>query len=90
MPEKFHIEFSRKAQKNFKKLDKPIQDQILLWLNKNVEGTRNPRQHGKGLTANKTGLWRYRIGKYRVICEIQDDKLLVLVINAGKREMIYD
>jgi addiction module toxin, RelE/StbE family len=86
----FHVEFDKNALKEFKKLDKPIRSQILLWLNKNIEGCENPRWTGKGLTSNKSGLWRYRIGKYRVICDIHDNSALVLVIRSGKRETIYD
>ncbi|WP_429974979.1 type II toxin-antitoxin system RelE family toxin [Enterococcus sp. DIV0840c] len=87
---KYHVEFDKRAQKEFLKLDKPIRKQILLWLNKNIDGCENPRWIGKGLTADKSGLWRYRIGKYRLICDIRDEYVLVLVIKAGKRETIYD
>ena len=87
---KYHVEFDKRAQKEFLKLDKPIRKQILLWLNKNIEGCENPRRTGKGLTADKSGLWRYRIGKNRLICDIRDEYALVLVIKAGKRETIYD
>lgn len=86
----YHVEFDDNAKKKFKKLDKSIQRQILAWLMKNIDGTENPRFHGKGLTADKTGLWRYRVGKYRIICEIQDELLLVLVVNSGKGETIYE
>ena len=46
--------------------------------------------HGKGLVENKSGLWRYRIGDYRVICEIQDKEVVVLVLEVGHRKEIYD
>lgn len=87
---KYHVEFDKRAQKEFLKLDKPIRKQILLWLNKNIDGCENPRWTGKGLTADKSSLWRYRIGKYRLICDIRDEYALVLVIKAGKRETIYE
>lgn len=85
----YHVEFDKRAQKEFMKLDKPVRQQILLWLNKNIEGCDNPRWTGKGLTADKSGLWRYRIGKYRLICIIHGDHALVLVIKSGKHEAIY-
>ncbi|PQC28359.1 type II toxin-antitoxin system RelE family toxin [Enterococcus mundtii] len=85
----YHVAFDKRTQKEFMKLDKPIRQQILLWLNKNIEGCDNPRWTGKGLTADKSGLWRYRIGKYRLICIIHDDHALVLVIKSGKHETIY-
>ena len=62
---------------------------ILGWIRKNLEGCKNPRQHGKGLTANKTGEWRYRIGDYRVLAEINDGKIIILVLNIGHRRDIY-
>ena len=80
MNKTYTVEFDNNAKKEFRKLDKPIQKQILLWLHKNVQGTENPRWTGKALTADKQGLWRYRIGKYRVICHIKDDIALVLVV----------
>ena len=87
---KYRVEFDKRAQKEFLKLDKPIRRQVLLWLNKNIDGCENPRWTGKGLAADKSGLWRYRIGKYRLICDIRDEYALVLVIKAGKRETIYE
>ena len=87
---KYKIVFSEKALKQLKKLDKYISALILGWLEKNVEGTENPRVHGKGLVENKSGQWRYRIGDYRVICEIQDKEVIVLVLEIGHRREIYD
>ncbi len=85
----FHVVFTESAKKDLKKLDIYTQKIILLWLNKNIEGTTNPRVHGKALTANRVGQWRYRIGDYRVIVKIEDDKLIVLVISIGHRKEIY-
>ena len=73
-----------------KKIDKYTAALIIGWLEKNIEGCENPRIHGKGLTENKSGQWRYRIGNYRVICEIQDEKILVLVLEIGHRREIYN
>ena len=86
----YHVLFDNNTKKEFRKLDKAIRRQILLWLNKNIEGSANPRWTGKGLTADKSGLWRYRVGKYRLICEIKDDVALVLIIKADKREIVYN
>lgn len=87
---KYKIVFSEKALKQLKKLDKHITALIIGWLEKNVDGSENPRVHGKGLVENKSGLWRYRIGDYRVICEIQDKEVVVLVLEVGHRKEIYD
>ena len=86
----YHVEFSESARKDLKKLDKYTQKIILIWLNKNLEGCDNPRVHGKPLTANRIGEWRYRVGDYRIITKIEDNKLIVLVIAIGHRREIYD
>ena len=86
----YHVELTKRAIKDLKKLDKHTASLITGWLRKNLEGCENPRQHGKGLTANRSGQWRYRIGDYRIIADIQDDKVLILVLNIGHRREIYD
>ena len=86
---RFKIVFSEKALKELKKLDKHTALFITGWLRKNIEGCSDPRQHGKGLTANRSGQWRYRVGDYRIITEIQDDKVIVLVLAVGHRKNIY-
>ena len=60
------------------------------WIEKNLVGCENPRIHGKGLTANRSGQWRYRIGDYRLICQIQDERLVILALTIGHRREIYD
>ena len=87
---KYHVEFTESAKKELKKLDIFTQKIILIWLNKNLEGTDNPRIHGKPLTANRTGQWRYRIGDYRIIAKIEDDRLIILVITIGHRREVHD
>ncbi|WP_050542483.1 type II toxin-antitoxin system RelE family toxin [Streptococcus sobrinus] len=62
---------------------------ILDWLDENIAGTNNPRQHGKGLIGDLKGFWRYRIGNYRVICQIKDDQLVVVAVSGGHRKEIY-
>lgn len=86
---KYHIVFSHRALKQLKKLNKYTASLITGWLRKNIEGCSDPRQHGKRLTANRSGQWRYRIGDYRIIAEIQDDKVIVLVLAIGHRSDIY-
>ncbi len=86
---KFKIVFSDKALKQIKKIDKHTASLIIGWLRKNLEGCSDPRQHGKGLTANRRGQWRYRVGDYRIITEIQDDKIIILVLEIGHRKNIY-
>lgn len=86
----YHLEIAKDAKKQLKKMDKYQSRLILQWIYTNVDGLEDPRIHGKGLTSNSSGLWRYRIGNYRIICEIEDDKLIVTAINIGHRNSIYD
>ena len=87
---KYKVILSEKARKALKKLDKQTSSLIIGWIEKNLEGCENPRIHGKGLTSNKSGQWRYRIGDYRLICEIQDKKIIIYVLEVGHRKRIYD
>ena len=73
-----HVETTPRFDKEFKKLDKYTQQMIKSWIGKNLQNCENPRAHGKGLTANKSGQWRYRIGDYRLLCLIQDQELIIL------------
>lgn len=86
---KYKVEFTKQALKELKKLDKHTALFITAWIRKNLEGCSNPRQHGKGLTANRSGQWRYRVGDYRLIAEIQDDKIIILIVQIGHRREIY-
>lgn len=86
---KYKVLFTTKSKKQLKKLDKYTQSLIIGWIEKNLEGCENPRVHGKGLTANRTGQWRYRIGDYRLICEINDNEVVILVLEIGHRREIY-
>lgn len=82
--------FSKRADKQLSKIDPGVRRVIIAWLLKNIDGCIDPRAHGKGLTANRSGKWRYRVGDYRVLCEIRDDELIVLAIEIGHRRDIYD
>lgn len=86
---KYKIETTPKFDKEFKKLDNYTKRMIKAWIDKNLVNCDNPRQHGKGLTANRSGQWRYRIGDYRLICIIEDDKLIITALNIGHRRDIY-
>ena len=82
---KYEVELSERFKKEFRKFDKYTQNMIRAWINKNLVGIENPRLHGKGLTANRSGQWRYRIGDYRLICNINDNKLIILALSVGHR-----
>lgn len=85
----YTVIFADKAQKQLEKLDKSIAALIIGWVEKNLQNCENPRLHGKGLIANRSGQWRYRIGDYRLICEIQENEITILVLEVGHRRNIY-
>ena len=85
----YQIMTTDKFDKSFRKLDRHTQRIIKTWIEKNLVGCKDPRIHGKGLTANKSGQWRYRVGDYRILADIQDDKLILLFVDVGHRRMIY-
>lgn len=87
---KYKVLFTEKARKQLKKLDKSVAALIVGWIDKNIEGCQNPRIHGKNLIADRVGQWRYRIGDYRLICEIKDDEIIVLVLEVGHRRYVYE
>jgi len=87
---KYKLRFTKIALKQFNALDKYVQGKIANYLNQYVHNSPNPRIVGKPLTENLDGYWRYRIGDYRVICEIHDDIFEVIAIKIGHRSKIYN
>ena len=85
----WNLEFTDKADKQLSKMDSNVRRIIISWLLKNIDGCDNPRAFGKGLTADHSREWRYRIGDYRVLCDIQAAKLVVLAFNIEHRSKIY-
>ena len=85
----YTIRTTLRFDKSFKKLDRYTQRIIKSWIEKNLLDCENPRAHGKSLTANRSGQWRYRIGDYRLICHIDDDELIILALNVGHRRTVY-
>lgn len=84
------IDFSAPAQKQFGKLDQSARKKITHYLEMRIESAENPRCFGKPLSGDLAGLWRYRIGDYRLICNIQDHELVVLVLKVGYRRNVYE
>ena len=82
------IEYAPAASKQFSRLDKSIQSRIKKYMSE-ITLLENPRSRGKALTSNLSGLWRYRVGDYRILCRIHDDKLIITVIEIAHRSTIY-
>ncbi|MDU8949318.1 MAG: type II toxin-antitoxin system RelE/ParE family toxin [Veillonella sp.] len=85
----YKLEFSKRFDRQFSKLDKSTQRYIFNWLIKHLDNVENPRYSGKSLTGNKQGLWRYRIGNYRVIVDISDTNCVIVAVEVGHRKFIY-
>lgn len=86
----YKVETTSRFDKEFSKLDKFTQKMIKGWIMKNLQNCEDPRIHGKALAANRKGQWRYRIGDYRLICHIEDDKLIILALSVGRRREVYE
>lgn len=85
----FNVVFSEKALKQLKKMDRYTAAFIMGWIRKNLDGCTDPRQHGRGLVSNRSGQWRYRVGDYRIIAEIEDEEVIILLLEIGHRREIY-
>lgn len=81
--------FDDRALKELRKRGKNAQRDIIAYLDDRIAGEGDPRRFGKGLKADLAGLWRYRVGDYRVLCQIRDGELLVLVVAVGHRRDVY-
>ena len=86
---KYAFLFSKRAKKELAKLDKSVQTLIISWIKKNIKDTENPREHGKALTGDKKGYWRYRIGNYRLIAEIKDEEFIIIAVTIAHRSEVY-
>ena len=85
----YEVRFEKKARKALNKLDASQARFIMAWIKKNLHQTSHPRAKGKGLTGDRSGAWRYRIGDYRLIADIQDEKVVILVLAVGHRKDMY-
>jgi mRNA interferase RelE/StbE len=85
----WRVEFSRTAEKQIVKLARPSQARVLGYLRQRVQPSENPRQFGKALHGEKQGLWRYRVGDYRLVCDMQDEKSTVLVLAVAHRKEVH-
>jgi len=86
----WRVEFAKGAQKDLTKLDAPGRDRVLRFLAERVENSADPRNLGEALKGPVVGrYWKYRVGDYRIICDLQDTLFLVLVVRVGHRREVY-
>ena len=86
----WRVEFDRDAARDLRKLDVPGQRRILRYLRERIATDEDPRRFGHALTGDLKGLWRYRVGDYRIVASIADEHFVVLVVTVGYRREVYD
>lgn len=87
---KYEVRYDKKAYKSLSKIDKGQQKLIITWIEKNLVNTDNPRQHGKALKGTLKEYWRYRVGQYRILADINDKEIKIIIVNIGHRREIYE
>ena len=85
----YRVVYHANAQRTLRKLDRPIARRIADYLD-DVGALDDPRTRGKSLTGDRGGIWRYRVGDYRVLCEIRSAELVILALQIGHRGSVYD
>jgi len=85
---RYQLVFTKQAMEDLKAIQRQDANRILLWLDANISSTQNPRGQGKNLVGVADG-WRYRVGKYRILFRIIDEKIVVEVFRIGKRGDVY-
>ncbi len=85
----WRVEFHRAAVRDLRKLDADGQRRVLRYLRERIAGSEDPRRFGHALTGDRKGLWRYRVGDYRIVAAIEDDRFVVLVVTVGHRREVY-
>lgn len=83
------IEYAKTAKDQLRKLDRPVAKRILDFMDERIAILENPRQTGKALKGPLGEFWCYRVGDFRIICEIQDDVISILVVQIGNRREVY-
>ncbi len=86
----YRVEYSKRAGKQFKKMDPYTRVMLLNWISKNLMNCTDPRAYGKAIKGNLENQWRIRIGNARICCEIMEERLIILVINTGHKKEIYE
>lgn len=83
------VEYDDGARVQLRRLDRQTVRRINNFMENRIAVLDNPRDQGKALNGPMAGLWRYRVGDYRVVCDIQDDVLRILVVRVGRRDQVY-
>ena len=85
----WRVEFDRAAARELRRLGAEAERRVLRFLRERIAGSEDPRRLGHALTGDRDGLWRYRVGDYRIVASIEDDRFVVLVVTVGHRREVY-
>jgi mRNA interferase RelE/StbE len=85
----WRVEFDRAAVRDLRKLGPEAERLILRYLRERISGSDDPRRFGHALTGDRRGLWRYRVGDFRIVASIEDNHFVVLVVTIGHRREVY-
>lgn len=85
----YKLKFEKNALKSLTKIDSNQRILLMAWIQKNLDQCENPRSHGKALSGKLNNYWSYRVGDYRIVVEIIDNELIIIVISIGHRRDIY-
>ena len=86
----YSVDYDPHVIKKLNKLDTSVRNRIITWIDEHLVSCENPRLLGKALHGDWHGHWRYRVGDYRIIAKIEDDKIIIFVVKIDKRGEIYD
>lgn len=86
----YRVELTVRARRQLTKMDRFDARILATWIKNNLDGCADPRAFGKGLTANRSGEWRYRVGSYRILALIQDSVVTIEVFSIGRRDSVYE
>lgn len=86
----YSVSFEKDAAKTLRKLDRYTRAILMNWIRKNLVETDDPRRTGKALVGKLVGLWRYRVGDYRILAKIKDKEVTILIVKIGRRKDIYE
>lgn len=87
---KYVVKYENKAAKQLQKIDKYDAKKIYQWISKNLIGCTNPYFQGKSLKGNSSRFWRYRVGNYRLLAEINNKEITIIIVSVGHRKEIYE
>jgi mRNA interferase RelE/StbE len=85
----YRVRYDKHAEKQLDRMDAGQRRLILAYIDSKIDGIEDPRSLGKGLSGNRAGQWRYRVGNYRLLCEIRDSELVIFVFKVGHRKDVY-